>query len=157
MDNERDSADGGGADGAGLGTLQAPVKTKQYIQFAAEQQVVPAGKRAVLELRFRVVDGFHVNSHAPKSDLQLPTMVALAPDAGVTLGTAEYPAGKVYSFSFAPEEKLDVYQDEFVVRLPVTAAAGAHELKGSLRYQACDKAACYPPKVLPLDVLFTAK
>ncbi len=108
-----------GAAAQDLGTLQAPVKTKQYIQYAAEQQVVAAGKTAALELRFRVVDGYHVNSHVPKSDLQLPTVVELAADTGVKVGAAEYPSGKAYSFSFAPEQKLDVYQDEFVVRLPV--------------------------------------
>jgi hypothetical protein len=30
-------------------------------------------------------------------------------------------------------------------------------LDGSLRYQACDSAACYPPKTLPIQVVFTAK
>ena len=41
--------------------------------------------------------------------------------------------------------------------LPVVAAAGEHTIDGSLRYQACDNAACYPPKTLPVQVVFTAK
>jgi len=140
-----------------MGTLQAPPKTKQYVEYAAEQQVVPAAKRAVLELRFRVLNGYHVNSHTPKSEFLIPTIVQFASGDGVKVTPAEYPAGKPYSFSFAPEEKLDVYEGEFTVKLPVEAYAGQHELKGSLKYQACDHAACYPPKTLPVDLLFTAK
>jgi len=140
-----------------LGSLEAPKKTKQFVEYAAESQVVPAGKRTVLELRFRVVEGYHINSHKPNSELQIPTVVQSLAGAGVTVLAAEYPAGKPYSFSFSPDEKLDVYQGDFVVKVPVVASAGAHELKGILRYQACDTAACYPPKSLPVDVLFTAK
>ena len=77
--------------------------------------------------------------------------------SGVTAGEPGYPAGQLYSFSFSPEEKLDVYTGDFTVTLPVEAKPGEHTLEGVLRYQACDKAACYPPKVLPVRVLFTAK
>ena len=138
--------------------LAAPaVKARQYVAYASEAQVVPAGKRGVLELHFQVLPGFHVNSHLPKGDLLLPTSVKLGEAAGVRLATAEYPAGTSFSFAFDPTEKLDVYAGAFVVRVPVIAAAGEHELKGSLEYQACNTAACYPPKSLAVDVLFTAK
>ena len=60
-------------------------------------------------------------------------------------------------FSFEPKEKLDVYTGTFTVKVPVVAAAGEHTVEGSLHYQACDNAACYPPKTLPLQVMFTAK
>ena len=143
---------------AQLGQLDGSVKApKQRVSYAAEAQTVAAGKKAVLELRFRVDDGFHVNSHTPKSDLQIPTVVSFGASDGVRVAAAEYPAGKEYSLAFDPSEKLDVYSDDFVVKVPVVAAAGSHELKGELKYQACDKAACYPPRTLPVDVVFTAK
>jgi hypothetical protein len=135
----------------------APVKTKQYVSYTAEAQVVPAGKRAWLELRFHINAGFHINSHTPKSELLIPTKLDLVAALGTRVEPAEYPAGKTFSFSFDPGEKLDVYQDDFTVRVPVVAATGSHEMKGTLQYQACDHAACYPPKSLPVDVLFTAK
>ncbi len=135
----------------------APARTHQFVAYQSEQLVVPAGKRGVLELRFHVEDGYHVNSHLPKSELQIPTRVELVPEAGVKLAAASYPAGKLYVPSFDPGEKLDVYSGQFTVSVPVVANAGSHELKGSLKYQACDRAACYPPKTLPLVVVFTAK
>jgi DsbC/DsbD-like thiol-disulfide interchange protein len=144
--------------GGQVGSLDAPApKPKSYVVYSAEQQVVTAGKRSVLELHFRVVDGFHVNSHTPKSELLIPTQVVLQPATGVKADAVEYPTGSSYSFSFDPSEKLDVYSGAFTVKLPVTAEAGAHTIEGSLRYQACDHAACYPPKSLPVEVLVTAK
>ena len=140
-----------------LGSLKAPPKTRQYVEYVSEALTIPAGKPAIIELHFRTTEGFHVNSHKPNSDLQIPTEVEFAAAPGVKASPAQYPPGKLYSFSFAPEEKLDVYQDDFIIKVPVVAAACQHELKGALKYQACDKAACYPPKSLPLDVLCTAK
>ena len=141
-----------------IGNLDAPApKPKSYIVYAAEQQKVAAGKRSVLELHFRVVDGFHVNSHTPKSELLIPTQIALQPAAGVKAEAVEYPAGTSYSFSFDPTEKLDVYTGAFTVKLPVVAEAGTHTVDGTLRYQACDHAACYPPRSLPVQVIFTAQ
>ena len=141
-----------------VGNLDAPApKPKSYVVYAAEPQDVTAGKRSTLELHFRVVDGFHVNSHTPKSELLIPTQLALQPAAGVKAEPVAYPAGTSYSFSFDPSEKLDVYTGAFTVKLPVVAEAGTHTVDGTLRYQACDHAACYPPKSLPIQVIFTAK
>ena len=140
-----------------LGSMDAPVKPKQQVVYVAEAQTVAAGKRAVLELRFHVEEGFHVNSHTPKSELLIGTDLELGASAGVKVAAMEYPAGKLYVLSADPAEKLDVYTDDFTVKAPVTASAGEHELKGRLTYQACDHAACYPPRTLAVDVLFTAK
>jgi hypothetical protein len=149
--------------GAGILTAQtenfdaSSVKSKSYVTYDAEPLTVRAGKRDVLELRFRVTNGFHVNSNTPTSELLIPTKMTLQPAAGVKVEAAQYPAGTTYSFSFSPNEKLDVYAGDFAVKLPVVASAGMHEINGMLRYQACDHAACYPPKNLPVQVLFTAK
>jgi hypothetical protein len=135
----------------------APAKPKAYVLYAAEPETVAAGKHAVVELRFHVVEGYHINSHTPKSEWLIPTVVKLDAADGVTAGTVEYPAGKEYSFSFDPKEKLDVYSGDFTVKVPVVAAAGEHTVAGTLRYQACDNAACYPPRNLAVKAVFTAK
>jgi DsbC/DsbD-like thiol-disulfide interchange protein len=146
-----------GALGMQVGSFDASAKPKGHVSYVAEQQNVAAGKSSVVELRFKVDEGFHVNSHTPKSELLIPTAVTVKPADGVKAGEATYPAGTSYSFSFDPSEKLDVYTGEFVVKLPVVAQAGMHMIDGSLHYQACDKAACYPPKSLPVQVMVTAK
>ena len=62
-----------------------------------------------------------------------------------------------YSFSFDPTNKLDVYTGDFTVKLPGVAAVGQHTIQGTLTYQACDKAACYPPRNVPVQLIFTAQ
>ena len=138
-------------------SMDAPAQPKSYVVYAAEQQTAPAGHRAVLELRFQIVPGFHINSHTPNSQLLIPTTLVLQPAGGVKTGALVYPAGQSYSFAFDPGDKLDVYAGGFTIRLPVVAAAGEHTLEGTLKYQACDNASCYPPKTLPVKIVFTAK
>jgi DsbC/DsbD-like thiol-disulfide interchange protein len=137
--------------------MDAPGKPKTYILYAAEPQTVPAGRHAQLELRFQVVPGYHVNSHTPKSPYLIPTVLTLQAASGVKTDALQYPAGKPYSFAFDPTDKLDVYAGDFSIGLPVVAAPGDHTLDGTLRYQACDNASCYPPRTLPVRILFTAK
>ena len=110
-----------------------------------------------MELRFQVANGFHVNSHKPKSELLIPTRLTLQDSPGVQTGVVVYPPGLLYSFSFDPTNKLDVYSGAFALKLPVAAAAGPHTINAVLSYQACDHAACYPPKSLPVQLVFTAK
>ena len=136
--------------------MNAPAK-KAYVVYAAEPQSIAANKQATLELRFQIVNGYHVNSHTPKSDFLIPTVVTLQPSSGVKTGELQYPKGMPYSFSFDPGTKLDVYAGSFTVKLPVVASAGEHTLAGTLKYQACDNASCYPPRIVPLKVLFNAK
>src|ERR1700722_14120666 len=125
-----------------FGNLDEKPKTQEFIVYAAEQQTAAAGKQSVLELNFRVLDGLHVNSHTPKSELLIPTSLTLDAAPGVKVGTAVYPAGSEYSFRASPNEKLDVYSGAFTVKVPVTAQAGTRMgtrmLEGKLRYQACD-------------------
>ena len=136
--------------------MNAPAK-KAYVVYAAEPQTVAANKSATVELRFQILSGYHVNSHTPKSEFLIPTAVTLQPAAGVKAGELQYPHGVSYSFASDPGTKLDVYAGSFIVKLPVVASAGAHTLDGTLKYQACDNASCYPPRTVPLKVLFNAK
>ena len=131
---------------------------REYVTYAAEPVVVAAGKRSIIEVHLLVADGYHVNSHAPKSELLIPTTAKLEPgDAAVRMEPVEYPRGVSYSFAADPGEVLDVYSGAVVLRVPVVAAAGEHVLKGALRYQACDQKSCFPPKTLALVVPFTAR
>jgi hypothetical protein len=37
------------------------------------------------------------------------------------------------------------------------ATPGDHAIAATLRYQACDNASCYPPRSIPVNIVFTAK
>lgn len=116
---------------------------------------VPAGSSAKVDLPFRVMPGFHINSNQPKSGLLIPTVVHLDPPTDILVGGVEYPEGQDVSFSFAPKEKLNVYEGDFDVTALVRAARrvlpGRYRVRGELKYQACDDRACYPPTSVPIS------
>jgi hypothetical protein len=127
---------------------------KGHVTYAAEVLEVAAGKPSVVELIFRVDPGFHVNSHTPASEMLIPTVLKLEDAASAKVQPAEYPKGMPFRLG---GETLDVYQGEFRVRLKVVVPKGQTTLRGGLRYQACDSAACYPPRTLPVVVAVTGK
>lgn len=121
----------------------------------ARTVVVRRGGVASAELTFRVGSGFHVNSNRPTEEYLIPTELKLDAPTDIVIGRVTYPAGQMRSFPFAPKEKLSVYTGEFtlsvVVRPLSTVLPAEYAVHGMLKYQACDNAACYPPKRLPVD------
>jgi hypothetical protein len=117
-------------------------------------QVKP-GTEQVVELRFRVDEGYHINSHKPMDDLLIPTTLKFAPGTVKVVGT-EYPQGEIIKL-LGNGEGLDVYQGEFKVQLRVVAPRGFSTMTGTVRYQACDNEACFPPKTLAVRLAVTAK
>lgn len=140
---------GGGGD-------RAAAAHQDHVRLADDTVIVDAGKPQVVELRFHVDPGFHINSHTPKDELLIPTVLKLD-TADVKVVSEEYPKGAAFRLAVGDGETLDVYQGEFRVMLRVIAPRGASTLTGALRYQACDSAACFPPRTLPVKVAVTGK
>jgi hypothetical protein len=127
-----------------------------YVTFEGASPVtVTPGKPADVELRFKVKEGFHVNSNQPKSELLIPTILKLEPPTDLAAGSITYPPGKDLSFPFDPSEKLNVYSDDFAVKAKMSAtknsSTGNFTVHGQLRYQACSDNACFPPKSIPVQ------
>ncbi|MEK6396716.1 MAG: protein-disulfide reductase DsbD domain-containing protein [Terriglobus sp.] len=135
---------------------QSPLR-KQHVDFVAEGQTIAANKPAVLKLHLKVENGFHINSHVPKSEMLIPTKLAVVETPDADVKDVDFPAGIPFSFAFEPKQKLDVYQGDVILTAHLTAKPGQHTLKAALHYQACDQAACYPPKTLQIEQPFTAK
>ena len=112
-------------------------------------------KQTMVDLNFRVPHGYHVNSNTPKSEFLIPTALKMDLPTDIILGKIEYPAGADMSFPFSPDEKLNVYSGDFTIAVGVhplhSVVPGKYVMRGVLRYQACDNAACYPPKTLPVS------
>jgi hypothetical protein len=139
-----------------LGSLDRTAEAKkQHVELLTDALEISAGKPQEVELRFRVEPGFHINSHTPKDELLIPTALKL--DAGgVRVSDEQYPAGTSFHLSTGGED-LDVYQGEFRVHLRLLASRGASTLSGALHYQACDTAACFPPRTLPVRIAVNAR
>jgi len=113
------------------------------------------GKPATVPLSFRVASGYHINSNHPKSEFLIPTVLKVEATTDIVIGKTTYPEGQDMSFAFAADEKLNVYTGDFKVDVLVrplrSVQAGKYIVRGTLKYQACDNAACYPPKQLPVS------
>ena len=131
------------------------VKTEAVQYLYPEQVSIPAGKSTPVELHFRVAPGLHINSHAPKDELLIPTTLLFPEGSGVKLDEANYPHGADFVLPVEPRTKLNVYTGEFVIQARITAAAGNHLVEAKLRYQACDQQQCMPPKTITaaMDVI----
>lgn len=129
-------------------------KTPSITMSPADLTSIQAGKPGEVDLRFHVSQGFHVNSNAPKSEFLIPTVLKLDAPTDIVIGGIRYPVGQEMVFPFAPNEKLSVYSGNFgigiVVRPLHSVLPAKYMIHGQLRYQACDNAACYPPKNLPV-------
>ncbi|MBV9573856.1 MAG: disulfide bond formation protein DsbC [Acidobacteriales bacterium] len=116
---------------------------------------VTRGKPGLVPLDFRVVKGFHINSNRPNAEFLIPTVLSIEAPTDIVVGKVTYPPGEDISLPFAPTDKLNVYTGDFqltvLVRPLVGVAASKYMLHGRLKYQACDNAACYPPKSLPVE------
>jgi hypothetical protein len=139
----------------GLAVAQAGKKSPSVSVAPVSPIEVMQGKSGTLEVHFRVAPGFHINSNMPKSEYLIPTALKIDTPTDIMIGKITYPDGKDMSFPFAPDEKLNVYSGEFSVGLLVrplhSVTPGKYAVHGLLKYQACDNAACYPPKTLPVD------
>jgi hypothetical protein len=135
--------------------------TKSHVLLLSEAVAVQANQPTAVELRFRVEDGFHINSHTPKDELLIPTVLKLDPTGPIKISAEVYQPGAPFRLQIGsgetPGEILDVYQHEFRVTIHIVAPKGPSTLQGSLRYQACDNAACFPPKTLPITIAVTGK
>ncbi len=116
---------------------------------------VAPGSAVNVPLKFHLSEGYHINSNVPRSELLIPTVLTLqAPSPGVSIRIS-YPKGEDVAFDFEPNQKLSVYEGEFVItarlRAARAASPGVHTIHGTLKFQACNDRACFPPKSLPVE------
>lgn len=113
------------------------------------------GKPTTVQLQFRIGSGFHINSNQPKQEYLKKTELKMNPPTDIAIEKVTYPDGQDQSFPFSPDEKLNVYSGDFAVGIQVrplkTVLPAKYAIHGTLKYQACDNAVCYPPKQLPIS------
>jgi hypothetical protein len=112
------------------------------------------GAEVVVTLKASLPAGYHANSNKPTEAYLIPlTLKWTAGPLQTDAVTYPQPTMEKYSFSDKP---LSVVTGDFAIttkfRAPGDAASGPAAQTGTLRYQACDNRACYPPKNVPVSV-----
>ncbi len=129
----------------------------QRVSLESDSFYLVAGERTWIELRFHVAPGMHINSHTPHDELLIATTLKVDSSPKYQVFQAEYPAGTPLQLNIGAGETLSAYQGEFRVRLLIAAEKGAASLAGTLHYQACDSASCFPPRDLPVRIALNAR
>lgn len=105
-----------------------------------------------------IARGFHMNSHKPSDEYLIPTTLMPQIPSGFQLIDTIYPNGRLEKFSFSPNKPLDVYTGGVTLKLRLVAQSsaplGVATIPVTLRYQACNDAACLPPVKVPVTVQF---
>jgi len=139
----------------GLSFAQTPGKAPTLTVAPLPLVTAQRAQQTMVNLDFRIPPGYHINSNTPKSEFLIPTALKMDLPTDIVLGKIEYPVGEDRSFPFSPDEKLSVYSGDFTIAVAVhplhSVVPGKYQMRGVLRYQACDNAACYPPKNLPVS------
>ena len=143
--------------GAALGVLaQDSPGNRRPSVIMQPTEIIPIsrGHSGTVELMFRVPSGFHINSNLPHQEYLKKTELKLDAPTDILVRKVNNPDGEDRSFPFAPDEKINVYSGDFTITVEVrplkTVLPTKYAVHGYLNYQACDNAACYPPRKLPV-------
>jgi hypothetical protein len=138
-----------------LASAQTPGRAPSLTMAAVPLVTAQRAQATMVNLDFRVPPGYHINSNTPKSEFLIPTALKMDLPTDIILGKIEYPPGVDRTFPFSPDETLSVYSGDFTIAVAVhplhSVVPGKYVMHGMLRYQACDNAACYPPKSLRVN------
>ena len=92
--------------------------------------------------------GLHVQSNKPLDKFLIATKLDVETPAGMKVGPISYPRALMRKLKFS-KGMVAVYEGKSVLRFNVTVPAnysgGSGEIKGKLRFQACDDESCFPP------------
>jgi hypothetical protein len=122
---------------------------------------VAPGSRVTLAAEIELPPGVHVYSPGVKG--YKPIQLELRPRSGIELSQVTYPNSKILYLE-AIQERVPVFEGKFRITQDVTvtpsktgdvvrslvSAQKTISITGELKYQACDKAICYPPTSVPL-------
>jgi len=95
-----------------------------------------------------IPNGLHVQSNKPLDKFLVPTKLDVETPSGMNVGPISYPRPVMRKLKFS-KGNVTVYEGKTMIRFNVTVPAnyssGSGEIKGKLRFQACNDESCFPP------------
>ena len=109
---------------------------------------VKKGRTVKASVVMEIPNGLHVQSSKPLDKFLIATKLDVETPKGMTVGPVSYPRALMRNLKFS-KSKVAVYEGRAIIRFPVTVPAnysgGSGEIKGKLRFQACNDDSCFPP------------
>jgi len=95
-----------------------------------------------------IPSGLHVQSNKPLDKFLVATKLDVETPSGMNVGPIAYPRALMRKLKFS-KNTVAVYEGKTMIRFNVTVPAnysgGSGEIKGKLRFQACNDESCFPP------------
>lgn len=120
-----------------------------------KEVTLAAGKKVEANIVFRVLEGFHIQANPPSRQNLVPTTLTLVGEPGVVSGKPVYPVGKPFHMLGSDSEIL-AYAGTATIKVPLSLESkvkkGKAQLKGNIRYQACNKTNCFFSQTVPFNI-----
>lgn len=145
--------------GSGLSAAQSMSSVPDIVRVQAyvSRDGVRAGESFQVAVVLTIRRGWHIHGPALADELLIPTTFVLEDGDGHKVKDYYLPPPKSARFDYT-DAPLLVYEKEVVFGgLIVTgpdAVVGPFVLKGTVRFQACDKESCQPPREIPFELPF---
>ena len=109
---------------------------------------VKKGRVARASVVMDIPSGLHVQSSKPLDKFLVATKLDVETPSGMQVGPISYPRALTRKLKFS-KGAVAVYEGRATIRFNVTVPAnysgGSGEIKGKLRFQACNDESCFPP------------
>jgi thiol:disulfide interchange protein DsbD len=109
---------------------------------------VRKGQTVRASVVMEIPNGLHVQSNKPLDKFLIATKLDVETPAGMKVGVVSYPRALMRNLKFS-KNKVAVYEGRTTIRFPLTIPAGysggSGEIRGKLRFQACNDESCFPP------------
>ena len=96
-----------------------------------------------------IPSGLHVQSNRPLDKYLVATKLDLETPSGMKAGPVSYPRAMMRNLKFS-KQAVAVFEGRAVLRFNVTVPpnynGSSGEIKGKLRFQACNDDSCFPPQ-----------
>lgn len=109
---------------------------------------VAKGRTVRASVTMNIPSGLHVQSSKPLDKFLVATKLDVETPSGMKVGPISYPRALMRKLKFS-KANVAVYEGQAVIRfnvtVPVNYSGGSGEIKGKLRFQACNDDSCFPP------------
>ena len=131
-----------------VGTVAAQSSADVNVAGSVAPDKVKKGRIVRASVTMDIPAGLHVQSSKPLDKFLVATKLDVETPSGMQTGPISYPRALMKKLKFS-KSTVAVYEGKAVIRFNVTVPAnysgGSGEIKGKLRFQACNDDSCFPP------------
>jgi len=131
-----------------VGTVAAQSSADVNVAGSLAPDKVKKGRVVRASVTMDIPAGLHVQSSKPLDKFLVATKLDVETPSGMQTGPISYPRALMKKLKFS-KSTVAVYEGKAVIRFNVTVPAnysgGSGEIKGKLRFQACNDDSCFPP------------